>query len=105
MTTKQLERIYKRAENGAEYLDKNHKGWWRKIRTTSLDMADGSVCIIGQLTGGYHPEQIGVHSATRQFELGFEKAGRYGRIPSHEYYEALDEAWKIEVRARRRARA
>ncbi len=103
MITKQLELAEKRVIRGALWLDKNHGGWWRQIRTTSLDMSDGGTCIIGQLNGGlYSPVSVGLPSSSSEFTMGFHtNSAGYSRSNSREYYEALDELWKTEVRKRR----
>ena len=41
------------AARGAEYLDTNHPGWYRKVRITDLDMSNSKVCILGFCFGDY----------------------------------------------------
>lgn len=43
---------------GAKWLDKNYKGWARKVKITRLNLANHCYCILGQLYGEY---KTGLH--------------------------------------------
>ncbi len=43
----------KRARQGARFLDQAEPGWEGRINPQGLDMADGNVCIVGQVFGSF----------------------------------------------------
>jgi len=42
-----------RAKRGAELLDRVAPGWFKKIDTSTLNMGDCWLCVLGQVYGGY----------------------------------------------------
>ncbi len=101
----------KRAMRGAKFLDKKRRGWWRKIRLSDLDMRSGRYtekgdcgCVLAQLYGGYF---IGVAALDLQDDMYIKQRdlGLDADFAAGSTYEDLDEAWRDEIRARRKAAA
>lgn len=79
---------------GAEYLDKSSKApsdWRQKLDTSTLSISDGSLCVLGQLFGGYY-KGLGVLSMTSNGaeKLGFVAQDCYPYVTSTQ----LTAAWK-----------
>lgn len=79
---------------GAEYLDKSSKApsdWRQKIDTSKLSISDGSLCILGQLFGGYY-KGLGALSMASSYaeKLGFVAQDSYPYVTSSQ----LTAAWK-----------
>lgn len=102
------EKVMKRAQAGAKFLDERlGRGWWRRIKLRRLDLSMAYMrpgrcgCILAQLDaydwgdGSYlrKCEELGL-SEQRRVRMGF-AAPRYGSYPE------LTEAWKQIVRERR----
>lgn len=102
-----------RAAAGAEWLDEHRPGWWRRISTKRLNMGAGSAteetpecCVGAQLDGDFDRFTDCLRDIERP---GLGRLGRLGFIAAGplttftEEYAALTEAWRDEVRARRKA--
>jgi hypothetical protein len=92
------ERTRARAAAGAGLLDRIVPFWWRRIKIRPLDISDCRNCLTGQLFGDYDRglDRLGLsHDEARHY--GFEhNEGDVGG------YYTLTDAWKDEVRRRRR---
>lgn len=100
------ERAASRVVRGVRWLDKNFPGWRDRVRITKLNMRygrvrldDGCGCILAQVNedhGGY-------------FSIADARSDRWGvRLgfcagDDEADYRVLDEAWKDEIRAGRKA--
>jgi len=43
--------MIKEVERGAQWLDKEHPGWWNKVPTTKLYMDKCGTCVLGYVLG------------------------------------------------------
>lgn len=95
------------AARGAKLLDRHRPGWWREVRLTKLDQGkpyprddDDCSCVLAQLYGSY---------GTGLEPLSKEGLWSNGGVYLHGFdaetftdLSALTEAWKDEIRARRK---
>lgn len=44
-----IKEFSKRVDNGAKYLNRAKPGWYRNIELDQLNLADASVCVLGQV--------------------------------------------------------
>lgn len=100
-----------RARRGAAYLDEMHPGWYRRIDTSTLALADGSACVLGQLHGEYRlglgrSALLNLGSAplgnSSPVDMGFQCVAGVSVRDEERDYRYLDAAWSEEVRQRRR---
>jgi hypothetical protein len=79
-------------------LDRLVPFWWRKIKIRPLDISDSCKCVTGQLFGDYD-------EGLKRLKLSDDEARHYGFEDNPSdlggYY-TLTQAWKDEVRRRRR---
>lgn len=105
MTKRDLRSIAARARRGARLLDKKLPGWHRKVKITTLDISECRDCALGQahpsgfsagvwdvLEGEEKPSRV---IAPRLVYFGFDQV-------RGDDYGPLTEAWKDEIRDRRR---
>lgn len=82
--------VIEKVAAGAEWLDETHPGWEREIDLAVLDLGDCSMCVLGQVFGGYF---IGLtYTDTREWDW----AANHGfNISLHGYwsYDTLREVW------------
>jgi hypothetical protein len=94
------------ARLGAALMDKVCPGWFRKTKITKLDMKvgvlryNGCGCILAQTYGDFGTGLAKIEEKTGR-EVNSERLGftTYGLT----LWSELDEAWKDEIRARRKA--
>lgn len=93
--------IEQRVAAGAAWLDENRPDWMDRIFLNSLDVSDCTLCVLGQVYGGwmeapddakYDEEDEDYLSPARV--RGFEKYGK-------ERYEALTAEWRRLIESRR----
>jgi hypothetical protein len=95
-----------RAARGAAFLDAYDPDWYTAIDRNTLDMADGVLCILGQLRGEYYMGEIWIRDMeertgtlsidTDAEHLGFvvlSNAGGALQGPITEAYAMLQCAW------------
>lgn len=89
--------IEERVAAGAAWLDKHRPGWADAINLDQLDLADCTVCVLGQVYGDFWnaPLSDGLPGewTRRATEMGF--ADDHGR------YTELNEAWAALIDERR----
>lgn len=103
----------KRAGRGAAYLDDVAPGWIDDVDPLSLDLADGTACVLGQLHGSFaiglgRAGIFSLSSAPRAsfspVDLGFHCVQGLSENLQELDHTYLTDAWREEVR-RRRARS
>lgn len=132
MTENAAQRLIRRnVARGAELLDKQRRGWWRRIRLRDLHLDDARQCVLGQdfsrmfqrlaIPDGYGGQEavIGGDAVWSPYGYGLKRLGIRGTgvsygfdIPSSERVlqklgyngaaEFMRIAWADEVAARRR---
>lgn len=99
-----------RAARGAAYLDDIHRGWYRRIDETTLDLGNGKACVLAQLYGsfakGLHRSQlINASSAPHPFispvDLGLLAVQGVCEALQEQDYDYLNQAWQEELKRRR----
>lgn len=95
-----------RVERGAEWLDKNEKGWMEKIDLSLLDLREDDACICGQIdASGSHAFYRYIFNkelaAAQAHELGFILWNKDEGCNALDYAK-LTTAWKRLIRERRR---
>lgn len=103
--------IAARVALGAVYLDREHPGWDQNIDLDALDMANATLCILGQLYGywTYHFDHVSRWSKWgrlgnrpgEEWGLFTESHGFYG--PDEEENARLTDEWRRFVTGRREA--
>lgn len=102
-----------RARRGAAYLDDVAPGWMEDVDPLSLDLADGTACVLGQLHGSFaiglgRAGIFSLSSAPRAsfspVDLGFHCVQGVGEDLQEQDHTYLTDAWREEV-GRRRARS
>lgn len=108
-----------RARAGAAFLDGADPGWAARVSPSSLSLADGEACVLGQLHGDYRlglgrarvvdlssaPGAGRLFHAASPVDLGFQALGAFGSAEEILDYAALTRAWRDEIRRRRPAEA
>jgi hypothetical protein len=95
--------VRERVRRASRFIDEHYgRGWHRRVSIRRLDMSDGCECILGQLEGDYGD----YYDAVDRLDLSFDDATRLGlhRDWRGPRWETLDEAWRDEIRERRKAR-
>ena len=86
---------------GAAWLDTNRPGWVADIDLDLLDMADDRNCILGQLYGNFFKSPLSPPDALSDAaDYGFYVEGSYNLDAT---YNALEDAWRALITARRSA--
>ena len=97
-----MEVTFNQVTKGAKLLDKKFPGWEKKIDPEILDMANPSVCILGQLHGDYATGSVKLFPLSRT--NAEDRAMRYGFDSLEESYgpsyEQLNCAWMLEIAKR-----
>jgi hypothetical protein len=100
----------KRAGRGAAYLDDVAPGWIDDVDPLSLDLADGTACVLGQLHGSFaiglgRAGIFSLSSAPRAsfspVDLGFHCVQGLSESLQELDHTYLTDAWREEVRRRR----
>lgn len=95
----------RRVARGVKLLDEQVPGWDERIRLGSLDMADGTKCVLGQLYGEY-PRAVDVLFGSKYGGLLFSTGYRYGFNTYFAYkFGPLDREWTRVILERRFAAA
>ncbi|MEM8559390.1 MAG: hypothetical protein AAGG50_16330 [Bacteroidota bacterium] len=98
-----------RATRGAAYLDGADPGWWSRLDATTLELADGRACVLGQLHGEFRQglsraRILDLSSAPlaslSPVDLGFQAYRRFGDATEALDYAYLTRAWREEIAAR-----
>lgn len=85
-----------RVAAGAALLDELTPGWWRKVRSKTLDIASTQYCVTGQLFGSYARGLEALHLDNEQApEYGFERGDDGYNYP------LLNTAWRDQIQLRR----
>jgi hypothetical protein len=104
-----LENARERVRRGARYLDEHHPDWHRSIDAESLELSDGSHCVLGQLHGDFRlglgrSQMINLSSAPRAslspVAYGFKCVSNVPDEWQDRDYELLNRAWREAVRRR-----
>jgi len=86
---------------GARLLDEKKPGWHKKVKITTLDVADGGQCPLGQLYTTYWAGRDSLDlNVIGSYRHGFVASGRHD-VNIDEEYRELTRLWKDEIRARR----
>lgn len=100
----------KRVERGAAYLDDVDPGWHDRVDPSTLELADGSACVLGQLHGDFRlglgrSHLINLSSAPRgslsPVAYGFKGASDVPEDVQDRDYRMLNRAWREAIRERR----
>lgn len=106
------EKVRKRVERGAAYLDEVDPGWYRHVDSETLELADGRQCVLGQLHGefrlGLGRSQVLTMSSAPRANLspvayGFKCVEGVPDDWQAYDYELLTASWKEAVRRRQQA--
>ncbi|MEM6782132.1 MAG: hypothetical protein AAF624_00160 [Bacteroidota bacterium] len=98
-----------RAARGAAYLDDADPGWWSRLDPTSLELADGRACVLGQLHGEFRQGLSRARildlsssplASLSPVDLGFQAYRRFGDATEALDYAFLTRAWREEIDAR-----
>lgn len=98
-----------RVQRGAEYLDRMDPDWYRRVDSTTLELADGRHCVLGQLHGEFRlglgrSRLINLSSAPRTslspVSYGFTCVEGVSEEWQAYDYELLNRAWRDAVRRR-----
>lgn len=87
------------ARSGAALLDKKEPGWKDKIDLAKLDLADGCLCVLGQVYGMFEDGEIALgidqsQAARRGFVAPAALTIQYVPERWRAEYEFLDKAWR-----------
>jgi hypothetical protein len=104
-----------RVRRGAAYLDGADPGWRDRIDPDSLELADGSHCVLGQLHGEFRAGLLRTRiwdassapsprlfAAASPADLGFHAITTAGEDLAALDYALLNRAWREEIAARQR---
>jgi len=98
-----------RVRRGAQYLDEHDPDWYRSVNPESLELSDGSHCVLGQLHGDFRlglgrAHMINLSSAPRAnlspVSYGFRCRQDVPDAWKDRDYELLNRAWREEIRHR-----
>lgn len=99
-----------RAERGAAYLDAADPGWHARLDAASLELSDGSHCVLGQLHGGFRQGLFRARildlssaplASLSPVDLGFQARRDLGEEIESLDYAYLTRAWRDEIGRRR----
>ncbi len=106
------EQARQRVARGADYLDEEHPGWHQHIDPSTLELSEGSCCVLGQLHGDFRlglarASVLDLSSAPRAnlspVDLGFLCIQGVAEVWQAQDYRNLNQAWQGEVVRRRQA--
>lgn len=87
---KYIKSLEKKVDAGIKFLDKNEKGWIKKIDLRVLDLSSPAVCVLGQLFN-YYFEGLSKKKLTEKESV------KYGfNLPAgkkYDYYDVLTHIW------------
>lgn len=98
-----------RVQRGAEYLDEIDPTWYRDVEPTTLELASGGSCILGQLHGDFRlglgrSQLINMSSAPRTslspVTYGFKCRQNVPEEQQQRDYVLLNQAWREAIRER-----
>lgn len=103
------DKVRKRVERGATYLDEVDPGWHRRVDAETLELEDGEHCVLGQLHGEFRlglgrSHVLTLSSAPRAslspVAYGFKCVEGVSDAWQARDYELLTAAWREAVRTR-----
>ena len=106
------EQARQRVARGADYLDEEHPGWYQHIDPETLELSEGSCCVLGQLHGDFRlglarASVLDMSSAPRAnlspVDLGFLCVQGVAEAWQSQDYRNLNQAWQDEVARRSQA--
>ena len=106
------EQARQRVARGADYLDEEHPGWHQHIDPETLELSEGSCCVLGQLHGDFRlglarASVLDMSSAPRAnlspVDLGFLCVQGVAEVWQAQDYRNLNQAWQDEVARRSQA--
>ena len=95
-----------RAARGAAYLDGADDGWYTRLNTATLELADGTSCVLGQLHGGFRNGLLRARvldlssaplASLSPVDLGFQARRDLGEEIEALDYAFLNRAWREEL--------
>lgn len=96
-----------RAKAGAEMLDRRLPGWDKRINTDRLDIADGSMCVLGQIGLWGGAERLGCPDTRLENHASrtrwMRRHGFCSYPPSYDddpFYSELTVAWRELISSR-----
>ena len=94
--------LQKRVELGIKYLNKNVKGWLKKIDLGQLNLSSRESCVLGQSFGDFWDKVVDEDEKPGKKQLSFEQARKYGFIlneheNSNGWYDYLTRVWYVEI--------
>ncbi|MBA2413166.1 MAG: hypothetical protein H0V63_10120 [Burkholderiaceae bacterium] len=99
------------AKKGAELLDHKHPGWWRKVKTTELDMSECDRCVLGWVFEGSSDNDLGYWSGVwglfgsgdfrSPWTHGFNAEGKAFKDGTTDF-DVLADEWVKRIQQRRR---
>ncbi len=99
-----------RAGRGAAYLDSADDGWHTRLDPATLELADGTHCVLGQLHGGFRHGLLRARvldlssaplASLSPVDLGFQARRDLGDEIEALDYAYLNRAWREELGRRR----
>ena len=105
-----LDAARSRAARGAAYLDGADDGWHTRLDTTTLELADGASCVLGQLHGEFRHGLLRTRvldlssaplASLSPVDLGFQARRDLGDEIEALDYAYLNRAWREELQRRR----
>ena len=100
------ERAQARAARGAAYLDRIDPAWPHRLDARTLELADGSCCVLGQIYGEFRMGLTRARildlssaplSSSSPYELGFQCTRHAPAAVQARDYDYLNEAWRQEI--------
>jgi hypothetical protein len=98
-----------RVDAGMEFLDRKTPGWEHYVRLPSLELSDGSNCILGQIGqekfDSEHDSISGYCTLVGELKLDVDTQESLGFFCSNPFnYELLNEVWRDKIKERLRAK-
>ena len=99
MTKKQIKSIEVRVKRGVKWLNKNHKGWYKKIDLRIFTMSNPHVCVCGQVFKEQLHLGSGFNYFSSKYSETFAKSLGFERLEKSDYseYDTLAELWTKEI--------
>ena len=94
--------MIKEVERGAQWLDKEHPGWWNKVPTVGLDMEKCGYCVLGHVITVFKWEELWfrTHGDGWGVSHGFNLGDTYDR---DDLWQPLGNLWVEQIIQRREA--
>ncbi len=105
-----LDAARQRVRQGAAYLDEADPGWHTRLNPATLELADGTHCVLGQLHGGFRNGLLRARvldlssaplASLSPVGLGFQARCDLGEEIEALDYAYLNRAWREALRVRR----